>query len=169
MVLKIPAGIVGGGGGVPSLSAASVCPDPADTATTPVRPVGTVRTNALPHTATVQFYRRESVAEVALYLQYSVDESYTLDIPAPNSSQPAALAALLAVRGNDNGEARARYARMLDWVLDRQAATLLVPIVVIALVLDLTFFPALLLRFDRKRGPTTPNLQGIAATTESAE
>lgn len=32
----------------------------------------------------------------------------------------------------------------------QQAATLLVPIVVLALLLDLTFFPALLLRFDRK-------------------
>lgn len=31
----------------------------------------------------------------------------------------------------------------------QQAATLLVPIVVLALVLDLTFFPALLMRFDR--------------------
>ena len=35
------------------------------------------------------------------------------------------------------------------------AATLLVPIVVIALVLDLTFFPALLLRFDRKPSVST--------------
>lgn len=32
----------------------------------------------------------------------------------------------------------------------QQAATLLVPIVVLALLLDLTFFPALLMRFDRK-------------------
>lgn len=32
----------------------------------------------------------------------------------------------------------------------QQAATLLVPIVVLALVLDLTFFPALLMRFDRR-------------------
>jgi uncharacterized protein len=37
----------------------------------------------------------------------------------------------------------------------QQAATLLVPIVVIALVLDLTFFPALLLRFDRKPSVST--------------
>ena len=33
----------------------------------------------------------------------------------------------------------------------QQAATLLVPIVLIALLLDLTFFPALLLRADRRR------------------
>ena len=32
----------------------------------------------------------------------------------------------------------------------QQAATLLVPLVVLALLLDLTFFPALLMRFDRK-------------------
>ncbi len=37
----------------------------------------------------------------------------------------------------------------------QQAAMLLVPIVVIALVLDLTFFPALLLRFDRKPSVAT--------------
>ena len=37
----------------------------------------------------------------------------------------------------------------------QQAATLLVPIVVLALLLDLTFFPALLMRFDRQ--PSVPN------------
>lgn len=37
----------------------------------------------------------------------------------------------------------------------QQAATLLVPIVVLALLLDLTFFPALLMRFDRK--PLAPS------------
>ena len=37
----------------------------------------------------------------------------------------------------------------------QQAATLLVPIVVLALLLDLTFFPALLMRFDRK--PSAPS------------
>ena len=37
----------------------------------------------------------------------------------------------------------------------QQAATLLVPIVVLALLLDLTFFPALLMLFDRK--PLAPS------------
>ena len=32
---------------------------------------------SLPHTVTVQFYRRQCVAEVALYLEFSTDESYT--------------------------------------------------------------------------------------------
>lgn len=45
----------------------------------------------------------------------------------------------------------------------QQAATLLVPIVVLALILDLTFFPALLVRFDRAR--ELPN----AATAEASK
>ena len=39
----------------------------------------------------------------------------------------------------------------------QQAATLLVPIVVVALVLDLTFFPALLMRIDRTARPNDGN------------
>lgn len=43
----------------------------------------------------------------------------------------------------------------------QQAATLLVPIVVLALILDLTFFPALLVRFDRAHG--LPNAAAVEA------
>ena len=42
----------------------------------------------------------------------------------------------------------------------QQAATLLVPIVLVALLLDLTFFPALLLRLDRSRhGMQRPGIE----------